>query len=189
MGRASERPRQLTLSTVGPGTKGEREVSALRQVRRAPSEEPPLVVPSVSAAAELLGQLKAAIVEDLAVRLASRLQDQVREGERADVLPTDGWLTVGEVARLTRTCRRTVYRALHSGALAGEKVGPLWRIRPAAVAAWAKPFRPNPQPAPTRQAATPARRTRRRGGAPTRDATSFKTRARTGARDRSPGDE
>ena len=41
---------------------------------------------------------------------------------------------------------RTVYRALRSGALAGEKVGALWRIRPAAVESWATQARPASSP-------------------------------------------
>jgi excisionase family DNA binding protein len=139
----------------------------------------PVVAP-VSPDAELLGELQAAIVDDLAERLAARVEIQVKDGERAEGLPADHWLTVDEVARLVRTCRRTVYRALHAGELAGEKVGPLWRIRSTAVAAWAKPFRPRPNPAAARPAAAPTPGTRRKGGAPTRDVTSFKTRARAG---------
>ena len=48
----------------------------------------------------------------------------------------DRWLKVSEVAQRVGACERTVYRALRSGALAGERLGTRWRIRPAAVDAW-----------------------------------------------------
>jgi excisionase family DNA binding protein len=152
----------------------------LRRVPPAPAEaHPPTVAPS-SSEVEPLGWLKTTIVEDLAARLAPLVQDRAQEREHTDTFPADGWLTVDDVARLARTCRRTVYRALHSGALVGEKVGPLWRIRPAALAEWAKPVGPRPCPPAMRSAAGPSRATRRGGGAPTRDVTPFKTRARAG---------
>lgn len=48
----------------------------------------------------------------------------------------DRWLKVSEVAERVGACERTVYRALRSGALAGERLGAHWRTRPSAVEAW-----------------------------------------------------
>ena len=78
--------------------------------------------------------------------------------DRAD----DRWLRVSEVAERVGACERTVYRALRSGALVGERLGSRWRIRPAAVEAWLSrpadpsgPARPSGPRAPPRASAAP----------------------------------
>ena len=182
---APENPGQLTLAPVP------------REARRLPAAE---VAPAASIApgadpnstrvsgADLFARLAAVIGEQVAAHLAEGLEAHVKDDGRSANSSVERWLTVEEVAGLVRTCRRTVYRALHSGELAGEKVGPLWRIRPSAVAAWAKPMRPCPRPATPRPAAPPSRGTKLRGGAQARDATSYKTRARAGRAQRSDPD-
>lgn len=81
-------------------------------------------------------------LELLAEALLGRVEQLI--GERIDGLAASGapepaderWLRVSEVAERVGACERTVYRALRSGALAGERLGAHWRIRPAAVEAW-----------------------------------------------------
>lgn len=78
----------------------------------------------------------------LAEALVGRVEDLIRE--RADRLAAsaapepavDRRLKVSEVAERVGACERTVYRALRSGALAGERLGTHWRIHPAAIDAW-----------------------------------------------------
>ena len=82
---------------------------------------------------------------------------------------------------MARLSHRTVYRALRSGALAGEKVGALWRIRPAAVESWATQARPASSP-DSRPAVVPGTGVaggdgRRRRGRSAR-ATSYRARVR-----------
>src|SRR4051812_38022915 len=74
-----------------------------------------------------VAQLAAAVLALLEERFAGRIA-------RAEPPPDDArWWSVAEVARRVDVSRRTVYRALASGALAGEHVGSRWRIRPTAV--------------------------------------------------------
>jgi excisionase family DNA binding protein len=114
--------------------------------------------------------------------LADALLDRIENliGERVERLAANGspesaddrWLRVAEVAERVGACERTVYRALRSGALAGERLGAHWRIRPAAVDSWLAGSRE--QPVASRQssprAASPSS-ARPRG-------TTFTTRAR-----------
>lgn len=90
----------------------------------------------------------------LAEALLGRVEDLI--SERADRLATsaapepadDRRLKVSEVAERVGACERTVYRALRSGALAGERLGTHWRIHPAAIDAWLAASR---EPSPARR--------------------------------------
>ena len=65
---------------------------------------------------------------------------------QADALrEPDHMLTPAEVARRCAVSERTVYRALRSGALAGVKLGTVWRVHPAALERWTMP-RPATKP-------------------------------------------
>ena len=81
------------------------------------------------------------VLELLADALLGRVERLITErvdraaGGRSEPIE-DRWLKVSEVAERVGACERTVYRALHSGALEGERLGSHWRIRPAAVDAW-----------------------------------------------------
>src|SRR5215211_8344982 len=180
-----ENPRQLSLAPVPHEA---RHLRAAEVVPASSTSEGADPSSTKASGTDLFARLAAVIGEQVAAHLAEGFEAHVPDDKRPDDASVERWLTVEEVAGLVRTCRRTVYRALHSGELAGEKVGPLWRIRPSAVAAWAKPMRSSPRPTAPRPAAAPSRGNRPRGGAPARDATSFKTRARAGARERSDPD-
>ena len=178
-----ENPRQLSLAPVPHEA---RHLRAAEVVPASSTSEGADPSSTKASGADLFARLAAVIGEQVAAHLAEGFEAHVPDDKRPDDASVERWLTVEEVAGLVRTCRRTVYRALHSGELAGEKT--LWRIRTSAVAAWAKPMRPSPRPTAPRPAAAPSRGNRPRGGAPARDATSFKTRARAGARERSDPD-
>ncbi|MCA1679169.1 MAG: helix-turn-helix domain-containing protein [Actinobacteria bacterium] len=79
---------------------------------------------------------------------------------------------MSEVAERVGACERTVYRALRSGALVGERLGSRWRIRPVAVEAWLS--RPADPSGPAR---SPGPRATPRAHAPPRGKT-FTARAR-----------
>lgn len=82
------------------------------------------------------------VLELLAEALLGRVEQLVNERidglavSQAPESADERWLRVSEVAESVGACERTVYRALRSGALAGERLGAHWRIRPAAVEAW-----------------------------------------------------
>ena len=110
-------------------------------------------VPAASGSSELassdvglIGILAAVLADEVAARLVLQLERMPREPEPLQPAAAGGWLTVDEVSRMARLSHRTVYRALRSGALAGEKVGALWRIRPTAVESWATQARPASSP-------------------------------------------
>ncbi len=85
-------------------------------------------------ASEALGLLADALLGRVEQLVIERIDGLAVSGaaESADAR----WLRVSEVAERVGACERTVYRALRSGALAGERLGAHWRIRPAAVEAW-----------------------------------------------------
>lgn len=79
--------------------------------------------PAGRSGAEVLDVLAEAVL----LRLDQVLADRVESlGARANS-PEPGWLRVSEVARRVGASERTVYRALRSGALAGERLGAHWR--------------------------------------------------------------
>lgn len=121
----------------------------------------------------LLGHVEELIAERIEALTAARALDH---GER--------WLRVSEVAARVGACERTVYRALRSGRLAGERLGARWRIRPEGVEAWLASSS-DPRPAPPRPARAPARHQR----APRSPAepTDFRSRARARTRSQAAG--
>ena len=127
---------------------------------------------------ELLELLADALLGQVEGLLAKRI-----EALTAEAAPPQGerWLRVSEVAERVGACERTVYRALRSGRLAGERLGAQWRIRPEAVAAWLAASS-DPPPAPARPARGPTAPGRRAA-----EATSYRTRARAGTRPQGAG--
>ncbi len=108
-------------------------------------------------ASEVLGLLAEALLARVEQLLNERI-DELAASEAPEPVD-DRWLKVSEVAQRVGACERTVYRALGSGALVGERLGAQWRIRPAAVEAWlagssARPAEKRPSRA---RAASPAR--------------------------------
>lgn len=125
------------------------------------------------------GRAGADVLDLLAEAVLLRLDTML--GERAESLgpqvadrPEPGWLRVSEVAKRVGASERTVYRALRSGALAGERLGAHWRIRPASVEAWLAVPRP-PRTAAIGPPARPAGTRATPGGAPPR---TYMARAR-----------
>lgn len=106
---------------------------------------------------------------------------QLTEAQPRNEPPRDdgGWLKVCEVADRVGASTKTVYRALKSGALAGERLGSHWRIRPEAVDAWLAT--PPGASNESTEALRPAKPTRRHLRPVTDD---FKSRARDRARER-----
>jgi excisionase family DNA binding protein len=146
MGGPTHNPGQLTLQM------GVTESGALRVVRGA-VKQATVPVPAALGSSEfassdvgLIGILAAVLADEVASRLVLQLERMPRGPELLQPAPAGGWLTVDEVSRMARLSHRTVYRALRSGALAGQKVGALWRIRPAAVESWATQARPASSP-------------------------------------------
>jgi excisionase family DNA binding protein len=139
-------PRQLALQT------GSTESGSLRAVRGAVEQATvPVPVPLgsselASSDVGLIGVLAAVLADEVACRLVLQLERTPPEPEPLQPAAAGAWLTVDEVSRMVRLSHRTVYRALRSGALAGEKVGALWRIRPAAVESWATQAGPASSP-------------------------------------------
>jgi excisionase family DNA binding protein len=178
MGRTTHDPHQLELRT------GATESQSLRAAQRtldaATGTVPPPLGSSKNASnVGLIGALAALLVDEVAAHLAPHLERTPPEPE-AQRPPTAGpWLTVDEVSRTARVSHRTVYRALRSGALTGEKVGALWRIRPSAVERWAQP-RPAspaaPSAAPMRARVSGGDARQRRG--PPAGAVSYRARLR-----------
>ena len=127
---------------------------------------------------ELLELLADALFGHVEGLLAERI-----EALTAEAAPQQGerWLRVSEVAERVGACERTVYRALRSGRLAGERLGAQWRIRPEAVAAWLAASA-DPPPAPARPARGPTAPGRRAA-----EAASYRTRARARARPEAEG--
>ena len=120
------------------------------------------------------------VLDLLAEAVLLRLDEVL--GERGESLgahaarPPDepAWLRVSEVARRVGASERTVYRALRSGALAGERLGAHWRIRPESVEAWLA----DPRPPRTTGIAKPERAAGTRTGPGDPPASSFTKRAR-----------
>ena len=142
MGGTRHSPGQLAFQT------GATESGSLRAVRGG-VEQAAVAVPAPLGASELasfdvglIGVLAALLADEVASRLAPQLERTPPDPEPSHPAPAAAWLTVDEVTRVARVSHRTVYRALRSGALAGEKVGALWRIRPAALESWATQARP-----------------------------------------------
>ena len=146
MGGTSHNPRQLALQT------GATESGSLRAVRGSVEQATvavlaPLGSPELASSdVGLIGVLAAVLPDEVASRLALLLERTPSEPEPVQPAAAGAWLTVDEVSRMAHVSHRTVYRALRSGALAGEKVGALWRIRPAAVESWATQARPASSP-------------------------------------------
>src|SRR3954462_1043262 len=119
-------------------------------------------------ALELRLQLSPAQLGDIAAAVADLLDGHVAARVEAALVGTrrddrERLLSVAEVAERVGVSRRTVYRALSVGALAGELAGSRWRVRPDAIAAWLRAApRGEPRPraavslAPTRAASRPA---------------------------------
>jgi excisionase family DNA binding protein len=178
MGSTAHNPRQLALQT------GATESASLRAVRGA-VEQATVPVPAPLGSSELassdvglIGALAAVLADEVASRLVLQLERTPPKPEPLQPAAAGAWLTVDEVSRMARLSHRTVYRALRSGALAGEKVGTLWRIRPAAVESWATQTRPASSPEPRPPGTAPAggdgRRPRGRSGR----TTSYRARVR-----------
>ena len=129
-------------------------------------------------------QLAAALSAALAAAVDARLDELVAErvaGAQPDAAPAqlDGWLSVAEVAEFVGVSKRTVHRALRSGALVGHRTGGAgtrWHIRPEALAAWLEPQ----QPPPSQRAAVPVAQARA-PRATTASRRSFAERARSTA--------
>lgn len=117
-----------------------------------------------------------ALAEAVLLRLDHVLGERVESLTAHAGTPTEpGWLRVSDVARRVGASERTVYRALRSGALVGERLGAHWRIRPESVDAWlATP--PPPRRSPGAPGSVPASPPQAGRGAPA--ATTFMTRAR-----------
>lgn len=144
-------------------------IRALRDVERTRSDTPELRL-------ELPGLDLAPLVDQLAAAVERRVLDHLAAAAAHDeAATTEHWITVAETARRVGVHPRTVYRALVSGALAGERVGSRWRIRPAAVEAWLQP----PELATVRQPAPHAHRStaRPRPAAQPASGGSFRARA------------
>jgi excisionase family DNA binding protein len=142
MGGPTHNPGQLALQM------GVTESGSLRAVRGA-VEQATVPVPAAGGSSELassdvglIGILAAALADEVASRLVLQLERMPPKPEPLQPAAAGGWLTVDEVSRMARLSHRKVYRALRSDALAGEKVGALWRIRPTAVESWATQARP-----------------------------------------------
>jgi excisionase family DNA binding protein len=182
MGDTTHTPRQLALLTGAVesgslcGVRGAVEQAAVAAPERLGSST------LASSDIGLIGVLAAVLADEVASRLAPLLERGPSEPEPVQPAAAGAWLTVDEVSGVARVSHRTVYRALRSGALAGEKVGALWRIRPAALERWTQ-VRPASSPQP-RPAAMPgagvsggdARRGRKRSV----DALSYRARVREG---------
>lgn len=119
---------------------------------------------------DLLGLLADALLGRVEKLISERVDGPAGSAARE---PADGrWLRVSEVAERVGACERTVYRALHSGALVGERLGAHWRIRPAAVDAWLAASRdPSAAKRPSGARVPPPARAQPHG-------TTFTTRAR-----------
>lgn len=92
-------------------------------------------------------------------------------------------LCVNEVAEHVGVSRRTVYRALSSGALAGEVVATHWRVRSEAIDAWLSVSRTPGRPAPGASVGVLERRPPRRPAGEHAPPASFRERAQSaGAR-------
>ena len=112
------------------------------------------------------------LAEEVLHRLDARVESVGVPGpDRPD---GQSWLRVSEVARNVGASKRTVYRALRSGALAGERLGAHWRIRPASVEAWLAA----PRPPRTAVIAPPERPAEPRAGPRGSSPSSFVARAR-----------
>jgi excisionase family DNA binding protein len=181
MGGTRHNPRQLALQT------GATESGSLRTIRGA-VDQAAVVVPAQLGSSELapsdvglIGFLAAVLADEVASRVLLQLEPTPPEAEPLQPAAAGAWLTVDEVSRMARLSHRTVYRALRSGALAGEKVGALWRIRPAAVESWATQARPasSPESGPAVVSGTGVGGSdgRRRHGGSVR-ATSYRARVR-----------
>ena len=117
----------------------------------------------------VFADLLAGLLDELVAERIESLAPSVTEP------PEPGWLRVSEVARRVGASQRTVYRALRSGALAGERLGTHWRIRPEAVAEWLSTPRPEHPPASGRGTAVAPPRGKPQGA---NQPTAFKERAR-----------
>lgn len=53
-----------------------------------------------------------------------------------DRLKADPFMTVSEVAALTRLSRMTIYREIHADRLTATKIGRTFRVRQSAMIAW-----------------------------------------------------
>src|SRR3954470_15887719 len=91
----------------------------------------PLVL-TIELSSDQITQLATAVL----ALVRERVDAQIRAAERDK--DDECWWSVAEVAARVGLSRRTVYRALASGALVGERVGSCWRIRPAAVTDWVR---------------------------------------------------
>lgn len=119
--------------------------------------------------------LAAAVDAKLDALVAERLTGATPES-------APGWLSVAEVATLVGVSRRTVYRALRSGALIGHRAGGAgsrWHIRPDAVTSWLAPQPATAASAPPRPVPQASRTPAPRLSTPR---SSFAERARSSTR-------
>jgi excisionase family DNA binding protein len=178
MGSTTHNPRQLALRTDATESRSLHPAQTTFD-KATVAVPPPLGSSECASDLGLIGALAAVLADEVAARLAPHLGRMPAEPEALPQPAAGAWLTVEEVGRTVRVSPRTVYRALRSGALAGEKVGALWRIRPSAVERWAKARPPSPD-APAAASA----RARVSGGAarqrrgPAVDEVSYRARAR-----------
>jgi len=114
------------------------------------------------------------LAQAVLLRLDKALVERAAASPAPEVHPEPGWLRVSEVARRVGASERTVYRGLRSGALAGERLGAHWRIRPESVERWLADPRP-PRTAGTGRDQRPAAPVPRSGDEP---AMAFMTRAK-----------
>ena len=132
---------------------------------------------------DLLALLADALLERVDALAEERARQHDAQPQAEPVRDDETWLKVCEVAQRVGASTKTVYRALKSGALAGERLGAHWRIRPEAVDAWlATPPGSKAEGAPAQlPVAKPGRRRLRPVG------DDFKSRARDRARARRQG--
>lgn len=131
----------------------------------------PAVPPDGGGGSEVLDALAEAVLHRLDHVLGERVESLTAHA----ATPTEPrWLRVSDVARRVGASERTVYRALRSGALAGERLGAHWRIRPESVDAWLATY-PPPRPSPGGLGSVPASPPQARSAPAPR---TFMTRAR-----------
>lgn len=151
-----------------------------REVPGPMADVDPAQPPAARSGADVLDLLAEAVLLRLDKVLGER--DGALGAHAASPTDEPRWLRVSDVARTVGACERTVYRALRSGALAGERLGAHWRIRPESVDAWLAA----PRPAQTTAIGPAARPAGTRSRPAETPASDFMTRARK--RQQSPGD-
>ncbi len=151
-----------------------------REVPEPMADVDPTAPPDGRPGADVLDLLAEAVLLRLDKVLGERVESLGAHAANSPDEPR--WLRVSDVALRVGACERTVYRALRSGALAGERLGAHWRIRPESVDAWLA----NQRPTPTTAVGPAPRSMGKRPGTGATPPSTFMTRARK--RQQSPGD-